>query len=62
MEIKFNSLQQATIGVSGSDITYECTGNATFLETSSIHLKEVTLQRKVMEHILRLSALSEMDK
>lgn len=28
MEIKFNSLQQATIGVSGSDITYECTGNA----------------------------------
>lgn len=28
MEIKFNSLQQATIGVSGSDVTYECTGNA----------------------------------
>lgn len=28
MEIKFNSLQQATIGVSGSDITYECTGSA----------------------------------
>lgn len=46
MEIKFNSLQQATIGVSGSDITYECMGNASISGNTLNSFKSGNITKK----------------
>lgn len=62
MEIKFNSLQQATIGVSGSDITYECMGNASISGNTLNSFESGNITKKVTEHILPISVLSEMGK